>query len=194
MSQLHRSCSDSIPDKPAYPGHSNITLGPYISLAADVCEIKSTVFPNLGSMTQSNISGWLCSMQKQNGEKAQALEVHWQYLTRQNPRWIWDHLVHHCWRFWNRRWWMLQQAIRSYHQTPCRDKYLPHIIRSGLHVWCVIPQIWEYLPTSKAKYHLPWIKRLAIDEAFRTKGLRVVVYFRVPSQRPAWELSQLRNW
>jgi hypothetical protein len=82
MSQLHRSGSDSISDKPAYP-HFNITLGPYISLAADVCEIKSTVFPNLGSMTQSNISGWLySSMQKKNGEKAQALEVSISYETK----------------------------------------------------------------------------------------------------------------
>jgi len=72
---------------------------------------------------------------------------------------------------------MLLQAIRSYQQTPCRDKYWRI---SG--VDCM--EIWERSPTSKAKYHLSRIKRLAIDEAFRTKGLRVVVYFRVPSHFP----------
>jgi len=45
-------------------------------------------------------------------------------------------------------------------------------------------QIWEHLPTSKAKYDLSWIKRLAIDEAFRTKGFRIIVYFGVPSHLP----------
>ena len=56
-------------------------------------------------------------------------------------------------------------------------------------------RIWEDLPTSKAKYELSWIKRLAIDEALRTKGFRVIVYFRVPSHLPKWylkKLSQLR--
>ena len=45
---------------------------PYISLAADVCKINSTVFPNLGSMVHSKESGWLRGMQKQNCEKKQA--------------------------------------------------------------------------------------------------------------------------
>ena len=51
-----------------------ISPSPYISdsLTADVCEINSTVFPNLGSMTHSKVSGWLCVMQKQNCEKKQA--------------------------------------------------------------------------------------------------------------------------
>ena len=40
-------------------------LVPYISLAADVCKINSTVFPSLGSMMHSKVSGWLCG----NGEK-----------------------------------------------------------------------------------------------------------------------------
>ena len=66
-------------------------------------------------------NGWVI-WKKQNGEKAQALGV--QRLTRQNPRWTWDHLVHHCCRFGNKLWSMLLQAIRSYHQTPCRDKDL----------------------------------------------------------------------
>jgi hypothetical protein len=45
-------------------------------------------------------------------------------------------------------------------------------------------QIWERSPTSEAKHHLSRIKWLAIDEAFWTKGLRVIVYFRVPSYFP----------
>ena len=44
----------------------------YISLAADVCKINSIVFPNLGSMAHSKMSGCLCGMQKQNCEKKQA--------------------------------------------------------------------------------------------------------------------------
>ena len=49
---------------------SRDTILPYISLAADVCEIKSTIFSNLGSMTHSGISGWLGDMKKRNDEKA----------------------------------------------------------------------------------------------------------------------------
>jgi hypothetical protein len=44
--------------------------------------------------------------------------------------------------------------------------------------------MWEHSPTSKAKYYLPWIKRLAIDEALWTKRLRVVIYLRVPKDSP----------
>jgi len=44
---------------------------PYTSLAANVCEIRSRVFPNLGSMTHSKFSGWLCGIQKRKGEKAE---------------------------------------------------------------------------------------------------------------------------
>jgi len=64
--------------------YSRNLIHPYISLAADVCEIKSTIFPNLGSMTHPEISEWLGDMQKKNDEKAQALGT--QRLTRQNPR------------------------------------------------------------------------------------------------------------
>ena len=45
-------------------------------------------------------------------------------------------------------------------------------------------QIWDHLPTSKAKYDLSWIKRVAINEAFRTKGFWVIVYSGVPSHPP----------
>jgi len=53
----------------------------HISLAADVCDIKSKVFPDLGSMMQSNMSGWLCGMQRQKGKNAQALGVRVSYET-----------------------------------------------------------------------------------------------------------------
>ena len=53
-SLLLQSCSDSISDQPATLEYD---LGPYISLAVDICEIKSKIFPNLGLMTHSNISG-----------------------------------------------------------------------------------------------------------------------------------------
>ena len=55
---------------------------PYISLAANVCEIRSRVFPNLGSITHSKVSGCLCGMQKRKGEKAQTLEVLTSYETK----------------------------------------------------------------------------------------------------------------
>ena len=54
----------------------------YISLAADVWKINSIVFPSLGSMTHSKVSGWLCGMQKQNCEKEQALKVPVSYETK----------------------------------------------------------------------------------------------------------------
>jgi len=44
--------------------------------------------------------------------------------------------------------------------------------------------IWERSPASKTKYQMSWIKRLAIDEALRTKGFRFVIYLRVPSDSP----------
>ena len=51
-------------------------LVPYISLAADICEIKSKVlFPNLGSMTHSKASGWLCDFRKKRWEGSKALKV-----------------------------------------------------------------------------------------------------------------------
>jgi len=58
---------------------------PHISLAAEVCEINSKVFPNLGSMTHSNTSGWLYGMQKtKNGEKGASSRSRYQlsYATR----------------------------------------------------------------------------------------------------------------
>ena len=42
----------------------------------------------------------------------------------------------------------------------------------------------EHSPTPKAEYHLSWVKRLAIDEALRTKGFGLVVYLRVASDSP----------
>ena len=45
-------------------------------------------------------------------------------------------------------------------------------------------EIWEHSPPSKPKYHMSWIKRLSIDETFRTKRLRIVIYLRVPSDSP----------
>ena len=44
--------------------------GPYISLAADVCEIKSTISPKRGSMTHPEVSEWLGDMQKKRWEGA----------------------------------------------------------------------------------------------------------------------------
>ena len=73
---------------------------------------------------------------------------------------------------------MLLRAIYSYQQTPCQDMYL-HIYQDY-----VLVQNWKHLPTSKAKYQLPWIKRLAVDEALRTKRSRLIIYFRVSSQSP----------
>ena len=153
----------------------SLPFEPYISLAADVCNIKSMVFANLGSMAQSNVSGWLWGMQKKKLRRCTLSK--YQYLTWQNPSWFWDHLLLCCWRCWNKLWLMLLQSISSYHQTPCRDKYL-HI--SG--VGCM--QIWEPSLMSKAKYHQPWIKWLAINEALWTKGFRLIIYFRVSSNSP----------
>ena len=53
-----------------------ISPSPYISdsLTADVCEINSTVFPNLGSMTHSKVSGWLCGKCRNKTVRRRRLE------------------------------------------------------------------------------------------------------------------------
>ena len=56
------STRETLVDRTPRDGGEVIPPIPYISesLVVDVCKINSTVFPNLGSMTHSKVSGWLC--------------------------------------------------------------------------------------------------------------------------------------
>ena len=141
-SQLRRSCSDSIFNQPAHP-YFSITLDLISPWQQTSAKLSPQYFQTLARW-HSQIFRDDCAVCRNKTVRGSGLS-RYQYLTRQDPRWIWDHLLLHCWRFGNTRWLMRLRAIRSYHQTPCRDTYL-HLSRGG----CM--QIWEPSPTSKAKY------------------------------------------
>ena len=120
----------------------------YISLAADVCKINSIVFPNLGSMAHSKVSGCLCGMQKQNWEKAGFSR--YTSILRDKTR---------------GEFWITYCSFASDLKTSCDRCYCePYIHISkrlagtytctyisglGLYTWL---NIWKHSPTSEAKY------------------------------------------
>ena len=169
---------------------------PYISesLVVDVCKINSTVFPNLGSMTHSKVSGWLC--QWGNAEKKLWEGVGFSKYTSIIP----DKT--------RGKFGFTNCSIARDLKTSCDCCYCePYIYISKRlartytctyirTMWLV--QVWKHLPTSKAKYQLLWIKRLAGDEALGTKRFRIIIHFRVPSQSPEGNFERgggpIANW
>ena len=163
-------------------GEHMIAPIPHISefRAADVCEINSTVFPNLGSMTHSKVSGWLCVMQKQNCEKKQASRKYTSIL--RDKTWgefgftycsIARDVKTSC------DWCYCEPYIRiSKHPTGTYTLHIYQDIRRGLYT---LLYKFRNSPTSKAKYQLLWIKLRAVNEALGTKRFRIIIYFRVPT-------------
>ena len=155
---------------------------PYVSLAADVCKINSKVFPNLGSITHSKVSGWLYGIQKKKSWEGASFSRYGGILRDK----AWGEFgITYCSIARDSKAscnWCYCEPYVHISKRPAGTYTCTHISGLGLYSWL---QIWrKHSPASKAEYQLLWIKRLAVDETLWTKRFRLIIYFRVPSQSP----------